>query len=212
MSESRPKVPEPGPDLILDEQHITAWNGPLWRIHWATGHHPSAWDELRTYGPIDSMRWDPQGEDGVAPAHGFQPSVAYTATTVYAAFAEVFQDDRGIHLHSSRNLSAWHPTRELRLIDLAASDFGVHNHAAHLLPSENKALTRSWARAIFDQLGDRIDGLLHESTIIGDRVAVLFTGARDAYPTAPSFSRPLDHVDVAGLAADVAGRLRWPIL
>lgn len=110
-------------------------------------------------------------------------------------------------------LSSWLPTRELQLIDLSDSDFGVHNNAAHALTAhESTALTQRWARALFEQFGARIDGLLHDSTIIGDKVAVLFTPAREAYPAAPAFYRPLDHVDVAGFVADVGHRLRWRLL
>lgn len=213
MTPSHPKVPDPPAELVLEEQHLVETGPVLWRIHRTSGRRPSPWDALRTVGPIDGMRWDPHSPDGQVPAHGLTPAVSYTATTVYGAFAEVFQRDRQIDLAPGRALTAWQPVRPLRLVDLSGSDFGVHNGAAHSLPQvESAQLTQQWARALFAQHGDEIDGVLHDSTIIGDPVVALFTRAADSFPEAPAFSRPLHHVEVARFAVDVCDRLRWQLL
>lgn len=213
MNLDHPKVPDPPAEIVLDEQHLSEISPTLWRIHWTSGRHPSSWDALRTVGPIDGMRWDPHSPAGAVPPHGLLPAVSYTATTVYGAFAEVFQRDRQISLDRGRALTAWQPVRPLRLVNLSGSDFGVHNGAAHSLPQvESARLTQRWAQALFAQHGERIDGVLHDSTIIGDPVIALFTRAVDSFPEAPAFSRPLDHVDIARFTADVCDRLRWQVL
>lgn len=215
MNKGRPKVPvHPPATLTLDRSHTIDWSGALWRIHRTRGAHPAAWDSLRSDGPLEAMRWDPHPSGGgPVPAHGLIPSVAYTSATIDGAFAEVFQDERAIQLTADRALSSWLPTRPLNLLDLDGSDFGVHHGAAHTLSSiDRTSITRNWARAIFVQLGDTLDGVLHQSTIIGDPVIALFTRARDSFPPEPGFSRPLTHVDVARWAARTATRLRWEIL
>ena len=72
-----------------------------------------------------------------------------------------------------------------------------------LAPQAPKDTCRAWAAAIHDQLGDRLDGLLVPSTVTGDPVVVLLSRSVDAFPTAPSFSRNLEHADVMTLAARV---------
>src|SRR5699024_8997670 len=127
------------------------------------------------------------------------------------AFAEVFQASKMIILSPDRVLSGWTPTKGLELLDLVNSDFAIRNNAAHMLASAPRSTCRSWARAIWEQLGNSISGLLVPSTMTGGSVIVLFSRSAGSFPNAPTFSRPLDHEDVAGLALRAGSRFDWPV-
>lgn len=194
------------------------WHDPLWRIHRTGGLHPSLWNELRTYGPISSLRWEPHPSPALdhtaagSPFPGLAPAVSYAASNPETTFAEVFQGRRIIELSPDRTLSAWVPASGLELLDLIDSDFAVRNGAAHMLPAAPRNTCRAWARAIFAQYGNQISGLLVPSTITGDPVVVLFPLASHHFPAAPALSRPLDHVDVAGLAQRAGRRFGWTVV
>lgn len=213
MSRPHPKNPRTPPaSLTLSAGDIVDWGGPLWRLHATGGTHPSRWDELRRTGPVPSCRWDPQpGPLGTPSSAG----VSYAAPSPITSFAEVFQRDRTLSLTGDLTLSGWRPTRTLQLLDLLAgpdgSDWALRHGASASLPQAPRSTCRAWAVAIHDQLGDRIDGLLVPSTVLGDPMTVLFTRAGDAFPTAPAFSRGLDHPGVAVLAVTVRQRTGWPI-
>lgn len=191
-----PKVPRrPSGPLTYTDDDLRAYDGPLWRIHTVGGEHPSRWNELRTFGPVDS-RWDPHPEPRTDhPGHG----VLYAATDPTTAFGEVFQARRRIELtENDRHLTGWRPTRELVLLDMTGS-WPSRQGAAAALSSAPKSTCRSYARAIHDELvvaGPRIDGIYVNSTITNTPVVVLFEGAKDANPTAPEISRPLHHDDL----------------
>lgn len=90
-------------------------------------------------------------------------------------------------------------------------DWAVKHGASASLPQAPKGTCRSWAAAVFEQLGDRVDGLLVPSTVVGDESLVLFARAQSAFPSAPAFSRTLDHDSVRAMAVKVRDRLNWPI-
>lgn len=199
-----PRIP-----LTLRPKDLITYKDQLWRIHTTTGTHPSAWNELRHYGPLTAFRWDPH-----PPPPQFHGSVAvsYAASGYATTFAEVFQRDHQITLTSDRTLSGWVPTRPLQLLDLVASDWAVHHGASASLPQADRNICRGWANAISEQLGDQVDGLFAPSTVIGDPMIVLFARSSSAFPIAPAFSRNLDHPDVATLALRAGTRLDWPVL
>jgi len=202
-----PKIP-----LTTEHQHLITYDQALWRIHTTVGTHPSAWDELRNYGPISRFRWDPHPSP--TQQHS-EVGVSYTATGYATAFAEVFQDDQAITLSASRALSGWYPSRPLTLLDLVKSDWAVHHGASASLPQATKNICRNWSHNIWEQLGNGsdalLDGLYVPSTKLGDSMVVLFPRAKDAFPVAPNFSRALNHAAVAAMAVAAASRLRWPI-
>lgn len=213
MSPKHPKNPlTPKVPLKAEPKHLITYDQALWRIHTTVGTHPSAWDELRAYGPISRFRWDPHPSP--TQLHP-EAAVSYTATGYITAFAEVFQDDQAITLSASRALSGWYPHRPLTLLDLVNSDWSVHHGASASLPQATKNICRNWSSSIWEQLGRGsgalLDGLYVPSTKIGDPMVVLFPRARDAFPAAPNFSRALNHAAVAAMATSAATRLRWPI-
>lgn len=218
MTQRRAKVPRTPPHrLHLQREDIAVWTEPLWRIHQVSGPHPSAWNGLRTFGPLALSRWDPHPPPKqlhTAASSGcwnVAPSVSYTASNPDTAFAEVFQDQKMITLSPDRVLSGWTPVKGLDLLDLVDSDFAIRNNAAHMLASAPRSTCRSWARSIWEQLGNSISGLLVPSTMTGGAVIVLFPLSAGSFPNAPAFSRPLDHDDVATLALTAGRRFNWPV-
>lgn len=206
---TRPKNPRtpPGP-LTVEAGEIIDFDAALWRIHRTAGAHPSAWNAMRTYGPLPSMRRDPQPLPvGDHPGYG----VSYTATTPQTPFYEVFQDRRAITLTDSQSISAWVPTRRLRLLDLTDSRWLVRNGASASLPHTRKDTCRRWSHEIWEQLGGRIDGLMTPSTVNGAATVVLFEAAADAFPVAPGFTAPLTHWLAETWAVDVSQAAGWPI-
>lgn len=195
---------------------MVAWQEPLWRIHRIAGPHPSAWNELRAYGPISAFRWEPHPPPtGLHTAAGspfvdLTPAVSYTAGDPSTAFAEVFQGSRIISLTSDRALTAWVPTARLELLDLIDSDFAIRNGAADALSAAPRSTCRAWARAIWAEFGNQVSGLKVRSTMTGDSIVVLFPKAAHTFPVAPAFTRSLDHPDVAALARRAGTRFGWP--
>jgi hypothetical protein len=169
-----------------------AYDGPLFRIHDTGGRHPTRWDALRTYGPLDA-RWDPHPlPTGEHPAY----QMAYAATDPLTPFGEFFQRTRVIDLsRPSLHLSGWRPSRQLRLLDLTGT-WALRNGAAAALAQAPRTTCRSWSRAILDQLGADLDGLWTLSTITGRPTVALYGKAGSAFPAAPSISRPLNHEEL----------------
>lgn len=178
----------------------------------------SAWNDLRNVGPLATSRWDPhpvasrEPTPTSDPSGGHAPGVAYAANTSDTAFAEVFQAHGVIELSPDVALTGWRPTRELELLDLLSGDFAIRNGASHALTAAPRSTCRAWARAIWEQHGVCLDGLLTPSTMTGDPVIVIFPRALDRFPAAPAFSRPLNHVDVAALALNAGRRFAWPVV
>ncbi len=208
----RPKAPrEPSRPLVTEADDLRTYGGPLWRVHTAGGPHPTRWDQLRTYGPLDS-RWDPHPQPVADhPRHG----VLYSATDPVTALGEVFWGTRLIDREDShRHLTGWEPVRDVVLLDLTGL-WAVRNAAAYALTQAPRSTCRAWARAIHEQVmsgdGAPIDGLWAPSTITGRPVAVLFVAALDAFPPAPRLSRPLAHDDLAVVIEWAAGELGYEV-
>lgn len=206
---SEPKVPRTPPaPLIFQQQHFYDFAGPLVRIHKVTGSYALAWDRPRTYGPLDSARWDPHHQP-----RSDQPnlSVMYAADNYVTPFAEVFQHTRRIVLTPGLSLSVWTPTRPLRLLDLRGL-WPIHNHASAALQSAPRPTCRAWAQAILAQGPRNLDGLIAASTMCPGNVVALWPHAADSFPPAPSFSRTLLDDATAGIVDSATRALRWPTL
>ena len=211
MSRRFPKNPQvPAVKLTAGPEYVISYGGPLWRIHSLEGLHPSAWNELRHYGPVSRFRWEPHPPPAQVHTNA---AVMYAAAHCTTAFAEVFQVDHAITLTNDRALTAWLPTRPLRLLNLCSSDWALHHGASASLPHAAKNICRSWAKHIFEQLSwperSTLDGLYTPSTKTGDPVIVLFPRAEGSLPARPAYSRTLNHEATVQMATAAADRLRW---
>lgn len=181
------KLSTPPARLALDPgKHLEMFDGVLWRVTATSGAHPQAWNELREYGPIPGMRFDPHPPpEGPSPGVGF----LYSARKITTALAEVFHHTRVID-RSFRGaaLVGWRVTRPLRLLDLTGT-WPVENYGAAALQMGEKTHTSEWARAIADQFGDTVDGLSHRSSVDNGHMVTLFARSRrqESFPRRPSF-------------------------
>ncbi|HEY3409038.1 MAG TPA: RES family NAD+ phosphorylase [Propionicimonas sp.] len=197
---TRPKVPRTAPaDLVHEPGDILSVRPQLWRIHRTRGTHVLAWNQLRGFGPLPTMRYDPQHE----PTGPSSEGVMYTATSLATALAETFQTTRVVDSRSfGPQVTAWTPTRDLRLLDLTGA-WALRNGAAFALATAPKSTCRAWARQIRATWPD-LDGLWAPSTMTGDANVVLWSPGRSSLPAGPSFSRPLAEPTVRAIAARIA--------
>ncbi|BBZ15288.1 RES family NAD+ phosphorylase [Mycobacterium branderi] len=209
MNRPKPKVPRTPPDRLTKEpDDVVDYTGILWRVHRSTGEHVRPWNELRTYGPLPSMRWDPQPGPPPADHHD---SVLYAACDVATALAEVYQSTRVIDTRAGApRLTAWEPTRALQLLDLSGT-WLLRNAASAALLGAPRSTCRRWARAIY-LTWPELDGLQAPSTMTGRLNVVLWTASADAMPAAPSFSRPLAQPLVWTLAQAAAAEIGYQII
>lgn len=196
----------PGGPLVLDPSDVKTHADAIWRVHRTSGRHRQHWNELREFGPISTMRWDPHpGTQGHHPAS----AVSYAATDVVTAFAEAFQNRRAITLSPDQALAGWQPVRPLRLLDLTGN-WLLHNHASASLPAGRKDRCRNWSQAIRQTWPD-LDGLWVGSTMTGTPIVVLYKPAQDSFPASPQLHRPLDSPVLTGVITQVHTALGWPI-
>lgn len=201
------KVPRrPPAPLTRTDDDIHHARPVLWRIHRTIGRHAAGWNQLRHYGPLPGMRYDPHPP----PTREHERfAVAYTAPDIATAAAEMFQITRRIRAGRDLQLTAWSPTRHLALLDLTGS-WALRNGAANALTAAPRPTCRAWAHAIANTWPD-LDGLYAPSTLTGTPMIVLFAPARDSYPAAPAFSRPLDHPTIWAALARVADAIGYSI-
>lgn len=154
--------------------------------------HNYEWDDLREFGPVHDIRFDPHPlPQGIHPGHG----VMYTATDPVTPYAEVFYKTRSIDRKlNGPVLTGWIPTRPLTLLNLTSNWPVLNQAAAAMQMTDDKSLTQEWARAIFDQLGTQIDGLYHLSSITNKPMITLFHRAKSfpSFPAHPEYSTALD--------------------
>ena len=116
----KPRAPRTPPEqLIREPDDIADYTTTLWRVHRTEGEHVLAWNRLRTYGPLPSMRWDPH--PGPAPSSQAE-GVLYAAADIATSLVEVYQTTRVIDTRvGAPTLTAWQPQRRLRLLDLSGT-------------------------------------------------------------------------------------------
>lgn len=209
MVTATPKVPRTPPAALARADSDVTERAPLlWRVHRTAGAHALAWNALRTYGPLPSLRFDPHPEP-VADHDGI--GVAYVATDLATALAESFQLTRVVDTRSGAPvLTAWEPTRKLRLLDLTDS-WALRNQAAASLSSAPRVTCRAWARVIHATWPD-LDGLWTPSTMTGRPNVELWAASQGSFPRSPRFSRPLAHPLVWSLARAAADQIGYRLL
>lgn len=210
MSAKNPRTPPAPLTATGDDIRILDADQTLFRIHTVDGQYPTPWNGLREFGPLPQSRWEPHPAPST---HHSEIGVAYTALDFTTAFAEVFQNRRRIRVSTDKAITAWSPTRPLRLLDLTGM-WPIRNGASSSLHAAPKSTTRTWAHEIHRQLVDRhdLDGLYAPSTMTPEPVIVLFTPAGTAFPAAPAFSQLLNQRDARILATRAAHALNWPVI
>lgn len=204
--------PTPPPAFTINyRSHVRTFEGSLWRVFRTEGARPVAWNQLRHYGPIPDMRFDPQP----LPADTYPDTgVMYAATRPYTALGEAYQGDRVIDRSmGGATIVAWVPSRELMLLDLT-SNWPVLNGAAAAMMMDDKATTQAWARAIYERHGDALDGLYHQSSINNEPLVTLFsrTEKLPAFPARVRFSARLTDTTADEIVAQATRMLGYASL
>lgn len=204
MSAKNPRTP-PAP-LTREPDDVSFLQTALWRIHRVAGGHASQWNELREYGPVSNMRWDPHPTPkGDHPGAG----VMYASPDLETVVAEVFQAKRVVTLSGNQALIGWVPLRPLSLLALTGT-WALRNGASASLHAAPRSVCRAWAHAIHQAWPD-LDGMLVTSTMTGKPSVVLFTASATSFPALPAFSSTLDQRAARSLIIPAARRFGWPV-
>lgn len=186
-----PKFPEPpAPDDLEQpeesEVRRLAAGTSLWRIYFRAGRHPTAWNELRRFGPT-SARFDHH----VEPARVQERGILYAATQGPTCLAEVFQDSRAIDLHRGEPwLVEIELVRDVELLDLTGR-WVTRAGASAAIDSGPRPRARRWSRVIYEAC-PRLDGLVYRSSMDPQGTAVvLWERATSALPEHPTTHRAL---------------------
>lgn len=171
----------------------------LWRIRFTRTNRRYAWNQFRTFGPLDSARFDPHQ----SPPHEQAEGVAYFGVDWPVCLAEIFQEDRTIHAERlGPYITGVTPTRPLWLLDLR-HDWPLTIGASHHINTGRKDYCRAWARTL-RQAWPRADGLASVGINAGT-VVTLFNPAADSLGANPRYDQPLAaeaHEDHLATAAE----------
>ena len=203
-----PKFPEPPARLTIAA--ITGTLGArtrLWRIYFAGGAHPAAWDGFRFYGPTPS-RFDHHDP----PPQAQQRGILYAAREPTTCVAEVFQATRVIDRASSSPwLVAFDLAQEVVLLDLTGL-WPTAAGASMVINTGQRPRARRWSRAIYAAYA-AVEGLLYASSMHANRPAVaLYERAQPAMPATPVFHRALSDPALLHRLSAAAGRLGYRIV
>lgn len=173
-----------------------------------SGDHVLPWNQLRTYGPIPSMR----GDHHPTPMADHRPvGVLYTGLDLATIAAEVYQSTRTVDVTSGDpQLLVWTPTRPLRLLDLTPL-WALRNGASHSLNAAPRTTCRALAQAIHAAWPD-LDGLRVESTMTGAQNVVLTERAADSFPDSPATIRELRHPSLLATLTVIADQIGYGIV
>jgi hypothetical protein len=184
-----PKFPEPpnplavAPEIILSSRLGRTW----WRVYFAGGAHPTAWDECRYYGPTTS-RFDHHD----VPARIQSKGILYAARDPRVCLAEAFQETRLIDRTGRQPwLVAFELTRDVSLLDLTGV-WPTLAGASMAIHSGQRPRAGRWSRAIHAAYPD-VEGLLYCSSMYKNAHSLaLYERAKSALSLAPVFHRALN--------------------
>ena len=183
------------------------------RVYLVGGRHPSKWNALRYFGPIDA-RFDhhDMGEDGGPYVQS--RGVFYCARTVATCLAEFFQLNRAIDPNIGKPwLVSFDFVRVLKLLDLTGG-FPVRVGASQAINTGFRKIARNWSRGFYD-IYPEIEGLYFRTSMTGDIAIVLYECAllETPFDKSPKFHRPLNDpmlsVPLQQACIDIGYRALW---
>lgn len=163
----------------------------LWRLYKRGGRHPVTWNAFRTFGPLQTARFDHHLPD----EHG-EPwlqgrGIYYAGTEITTCLAEIFQDTRTIDRESEAvALVGFELRLAVDLLDLTGA-WPTRAGASMVSSSGPRSRSRLWARAVYESYPD-IQGIYYPSSMHANRPAIaLFERAAPAIASVPVVHRPL---------------------
>jgi hypothetical protein len=206
------KFPEPpGVATLRDitpQTHVLPADTKLARIYFATGPHPSHWNQFRSFGPT-AARWDHH----LPNAHGAgveqERAVYYCAPDVDTCAAEVFQSTRRIdRTRNAPGLVVFALREAVTLLDLRGT-FATKMGSSTAIHSGPRSRARAWARELYDAYPE-LQGLYYGSSMNGHAPAVaLNERAQQAMPEQPQFQRALNDDMLVEVLQQIALRLSY---
>ena len=206
MTEYLP-APDPSrfPPLSGEYLRLIGADVPVGRIYFAGGTHPTVWDDFRWFGPTGSRFDHHQLPTRVHTDRAIMylgaalaDNRGHTMSVLETALVECFRDTGTVDAHTDLpHLVLFTPTRPLRLLDLADSDWVTTAGANAAICSGRRDTARQWATAIYDHYTgtDEVDGLIYTtSNKPANRSIALWERGTDALPDRPNFNEPLSHL------------------
>lgn len=188
------KLPNPPADLARippDLIHLPAGT-ELWRLYKRSGRHPVMWDTFRTFGPVQTARFDHHLPDAHGDPHLQLRGIYYAASEIITCLAEFFQDTRTIDREAEAvTLVGFELRRAVNLLNLTET-WPTQAGASMVLSSGPRFRARLWSRAIYETYPD-VQGLYYPSSMHANRPAVAFyERAVPALAPVPVVHRPLN--------------------
>jgi hypothetical protein len=206
------KLPEPpGVAALRDvapQILILPADAKLARIYFATGPHPSRWNQFRSFGPT-AARWDHHLPNAHSVAVEQSRAIFYCAPDVDTCAAEVFQATRRIdRTRNAPGLVVFALREAVTLLDLRGT-FATKMGASTAIHSGPRSRARAWARELYDAYRDT-QGLYYGSSMNGHAPAVaLNERAQRAMPEQPQFHRALNDDMLVETLQQIALRLSY---
>jgi hypothetical protein len=206
------KFPEP-PGVaalrdIASETLVLPADTKLTRIYFATGPHPSHWNQFRSFGPT-AARWDHHLPNTHNAGVEQERAVYYCAPDVDTCAAEVFQSTRRIdRTRNAPGLVVFALREAVTLLNLRGA-FATKLGASTAIHSGPRSRARAWAREFYDAYPD-IQGLYYGSSMNGHAPAVALNDrAQRAMPEQPQFHRALNDDMLVEVLQQIALRLSY---
>lgn len=181
------KLPSPPSSITVPASTwILRAGTPIWRIYFAAGLHPVAWNDLRFFGP-SAARFDHQD----APPRVQAKGILYAASEPRTCIAEVFQATRVVDRSANEPwLVAFEVARDVTLLDLTGT-WPTRAGASMAISTGPRPKARAWSRAIHAAYPS-VEGLRYGSSMHANQPSfALYERARSALPASPTFHRAL---------------------
>jgi hypothetical protein len=198
--------PDPTRFPVLADEHVQLIRPgvPVGRIYFAGGPFPAVWDDFRWFGPTGSRFDHHQPPARVHTGRAIMylaPALTdsrYTMSVLETALVECFRDTGTVDASTDLpHLVLFTPTRPLRLLDLADSDWVTIAGANAAISGGRRDTARRWASAIYDHYtgAGAVDGLIYTtSNKPANRSIALWERGADALPDRPDLNEPLNHL------------------
>ena len=187
------KFPEPPPTKELAEippdVRVLPARTALFRLYFRGGKHPTSWNGFRSFGPLESSRFDHHSP----PRREQERRILYAAAGLETCLAEVYQERRLIdRKYKEPWLVGFHLRSELVLLDLSGR-WPTRAGASMAINSGPRPRAQRWSRAIHAAYPG-IQGLYYPSSMYGEgHCLALYERAEPSIPALPVLHRSLDH-------------------
>lgn len=181
----------------------------LWRIYFQGGSFPTAWNEVRQWGPSGS-RFDHH----TMPKRTQPRGILYAASgkdAILTVLAEVFQETRLIDRNRNEPwLVGFELAAPVKLLD-TSGPWCVSAGGNMAINSGSRHRARSWSRVIYSSYPSA-EGIWSPSSLVNLPSVALYERAVHAVPSRPSFHEPLSSPKLAKGLLDYAARLNYMLI